>query len=283
MSGENILNRISSIIDILPTSERKIGLTILDSPSDVITMTAQELATISNTSPATVIRFCKKIDIPSYTQLKIKLSAEIKNPVYEGYFDITSNEPIQDIKLKLLANAYQSMQETASLLNNEKIEKFVDITVEAPVIYVYGVGASNLVAENFTQKWSRIGKTVICIQDIHILITLFVSSPKNSIFFAISNSGETSDVIELVGIAKKYHLYTIGLSQFGKNALSKKVDLSIQTVRSSEGRMRSAATTSLHDQFLVIDVLFYAYVSRNFDQTIDKIQRSRDEVNKFKK
>lgn len=282
MSRENILKRIKSVIDNLPTSERKIGQAILKDPSLVINMTAQELADFSGSSPATVIRFCKKIDIQSYTQLKIKLSAEIETPTYEGYSDINVNESIEEIKQKLLANAYQSMQDTISILNDVKVEEFVDRLISAPVIYAYGVGASYLVAENFSHKWSRIGKTVICIQDIHILLTMFVSAPEQSLFFAISNSGETTDITELAIIAKKYDIYTVGLTQFGKNSLSSKVDLSIQTVKSNESRMRSAATTSLHDQFIVIDVLFYAYASRNFDNMIDKIEASREEVKKFK-
>ena len=283
MSGENIQGRIRSIIDLLPSSERKIGLTILKNPSSVIDMTAAELSKVAGTSPATVIRFCKKIDIPSFTQLKIKLSGEIDTPIHEGYSDIAENESIQEIKMKLLANAYQSMQETVSLLNDQRIEQVVDLLVAAPVIYVYGLGASYLVAENFAQKWNRVGKTVICIPDIHILVTILVSSPKDAMFFAISNSGETKDVLDLVGIAQKYHVRTVGLSQFGQNTLATKVELPIQTVRSNEAVVRSAATTSLHDQFIVIDVLFYAYASRNFDQLNQLIQKSKKEVKEFEK
>lgn len=281
MSGENIQGRIRSIIDLLPSSERKIGLTILNNPASVIDMTAAELSKVAGTSPATVIRFCKKIDIPSFTQLKIKLSAEIDVPTHEGYADIAENESIQEIKMKLLANAYQSMQETVSLLNDQRIEQVVDLLVAAPVIYVYGIGASYLVAENFAQKWNRVGKTVICIPDVHILVTILVSAPKDAVFFAISNSGETKDVLSLVEIAQKYQVGTVGLSQFGQNTLATKVDLPLQTVRSNEAVIRSAATTSLHDQFIVVDVLFYAYASRNFDQMIQLVQKSKREVRQF--
>lgn len=281
MSGENIQGRIRSIMDLLPNSERKIGLTILKDPTSVIDMTAAELSKVAGTSPATVIRFCKKIDVPSFTQLKIKLSAEIDIPTHEGYSDITENESIQEIKMKLLANAYQSMQETVSLLNDKRIEQVVDLLVAAPIIYVYGVGASYLVAENFAQKWNRVGKTVVCIPDVHILVTILVSAPKKAVFFAISNSGETKDVLRLVEIAQKYDVHTVGLSQFGQNTLTTKVELPLQTVRSNEAVIRSAATTSLHDQFIVVDVLFYAYASRNFDQMIQLIQKSKLEVKQF--
>ncbi|MFD1900245.1 MurR/RpiR family transcriptional regulator [Enterococcus termitis] len=280
MSGENIQGRIISILDTLPKSEQKIGNTILQDPSKVIDMTAAELANHAGTSPATVIRFCKKIDVPSFTQLKVRLSAEIEVPVYEGYSDITANESVDEIKSKLLGNAYQSMQETVALLNEERVETIVDLLLAAPIIYVFGIGASYLVAENIAQKWNRIGKTVVCVQDSHVLVTILVSAPKEALFFCISHSGETKEVLRLVDVAQKHQLKTIGLSQFGNNTLTNKV-YSLQTVRSNEAVLRSAATTSLHDQFIVVDVLFYAYASRNFDRTLEMIQESKAEVRTY--
>ncbi|EOL46465.1 MurR/RpiR family transcriptional regulator [Enterococcus caccae] len=281
MSGENIQGRIVSMLDVLPNSERKIGRTILDNPSMVIDMTASELSNYAGTSPATVIRFCKKIDVPSFTQLKIRLSAEIEAPIYEGYSDITANESVDEIKTKLLGNAYQSMQETVALLKEQRVETIVDVLVAAPIIYVFGIGASYLVAENIAQKWNRIGKTVVCVQDPHVLVTILVSAPKEAVFFCISHSGETKEVVRLLDVAKKHQLKTIGLSQFGNNTLTNKAEYMLQTVRSNEAALRSAATTSLHDQFIVVDVLFYAYASRNFEQTIEMIQESKAEVRKY--
>lgn len=281
MSGENIQGRIRSIIDILPSSERKIGLAILKDPSQVVDMTATELSTFAGTSPATVIRFCKKIDIPSFTQMKVRLSAELETPAHEGYSDITENESIQEIKTKLLGNAYQSMQETVALLNSQRIEQIVDVLVEASVIYVYGIGASYLVAENIAQKWSRVGKTVVCVPDTHVLVSILVSAPKKAVFIAISNSGETKEVLKLADTAKKYEITTIGFTQFGNNSLLKKVEFPIQTVRSNEAVVRSAATTSLHAQFIAVDVLFYVYASRDFNQIRKIIHNSKQEVKQF--
>ncbi|MGX7263857.1 MurR/RpiR family transcriptional regulator [Enterococcus crotali] len=283
MSGENIQGRIISMLDVLPNSEKKIGKVILENPSLVIEMTASELSHYAGTSPATVIRFCKKIDVPSFTQLKIRLSAEIETPIYEGYSDITANGSVNEIKTKLLGNAYQSMQETVALLNEKRIETIVDLLITAPIIYVFGIGASYLVAENIAQKWNRIGKTVVCVQDSHVLVTILVSAPKEAVFFCVSHSGETKEVLRLLEVAQKHQLKTIGLSQFGNNTLTSKVDYSVQTVRSNEAVLRSAATTSLHDQFIVVDVLFYAYASRNFEHTLDMIQESKAEVRNYEK
>ncbi|WP_414839220.1 MurR/RpiR family transcriptional regulator [Carnobacterium sp. TMP28] len=281
MIGENIQGRIRSIINELSNSEKKIGELILKIPSEAINMTALELATRAGTSPATVIRFCKSIDIPSFTQLKVKLSSEIESPTFEGYFDIKANEPVHEIKAKLLGNAYQSMKETIEQLNDQRIDEVVDVLLHASIIYVYGIGASHLVAENISQKWNRIGKPTICATDPHILISILVTAPKEAIFIGISNSGETKEVIRLVEIAKSYKIRTIGLTQFGANSIAGKVDYSIQTVRSKEAELRSAATSSLHAQFIAVDALFYTYASRQYDPSISMIRNSKEEIKKY--
>lgn len=281
MNWDNIQGRISSTFDLLSKSEQKIGRAILKNPAEIIHMTAKELSDYVGTSSATVIRFCKKIDVPSFTQLKIYLSAEIDLPSHEGYSDIPVNESIDKIKMKLLGNAYQSMRETVALLKEERIELVTDILVEASIIYVYGIGASYLVAENIAQKWNRVGKITMCLLDSHSLVTNLISAPKNAVFWGISHSGETKEILRLVDVAQKVGVKTVGLSQFGHNSLAKRVDYSLQTVRSNESVLRSAATTSLHDQFIVVDILFYSYVSRDVAQMSEKIQKSKDEVQNY--
>lgn len=282
MKEKHVESRIRSIVDELPQSERKIAQFILDNPSSTIGMTANNLAKESGTSPASVIRFCKSIGIPSFTELKIRLSAEIDSPSYTSYSDITPDEPINEIKNKLLGNAYQSMKETLNILSVSDIEKFVEAIDDSDIIYVFGLGASYLVAENIAQKWNRIGKTCVCIADPHLLISILSSSTKNSVFIGISNSGETKEVLSLVKVAQMNDVKTISLTQFGSNSLSSKVDISIQTVKSKEAELRSAATSSLLSQFMAVDVLFYSYVSKNYDANIEQIRHSRSLVDAYK-
>ena len=281
MIGLNVMGRISSIYNELSKSEKKIGDFLLENPKEVTRMTALEVANASNVSPATVIRFCKSIGIPSFTQLKVTIASELERPTNQEYSDIEENESVEKIKEKLLANAHQTMFDTAQYLEDKKIEESVTKLQEAPLVFTFGVGASWLVAENISQKFNRIGKSVIAISDLHILLATIVSAPKKSVLIAISNSGNTKEVNSLVDLANKYGLVTIGLSQFGNNQLSQKVDVSLQTVKANEAEMRSAATSSLHAQFIAIDILFYAYATKNFTEITSIIQSSRHEVKKY--
>ncbi|MGO2266847.1 MurR/RpiR family transcriptional regulator [Vagococcus salmoninarum] len=282
MEGRHIHHRIESILGELTQSEQKIASIVLEKPEAVIEMTANDLAKVSKTSPASVIRFCKSINIPSFTELKLKLSAELTSTTYTGYSDIVPGEPIKEIKNKLLGNAYQSMKETVNLLDERVIISVIDAIKQASLVYVYGVGASYLVAENIAQKWNRIGKTCVCVADAHLFLSILIAAPKDAVFIGISNSGETREVSRLADVAQESGLKTIGITQFGSNTLSNISDISVQTVRSKEAEIRSAATSSLLAPFMAIDVLFYAYVSENYAENINRIRLSRKAVDKYK-
>lgn len=225
----------------------------------------------------------RSIGISGFTELKLKLSAEVDTSNYTSYSDISPGEPIKDIKSKLLGNAYQSMKDTVNLIDENVIDETNELIRKAPIVYVYGLGASYLVAENIAQKWNRIGKTVVCLSDAHLLLVILTSAVKEAVFIGISNSGETKEVIHMLKIAKNSGLKTISITQFGSNTISHLTDVSIHTVRSNEAELRSAATSSLLAQFMAIDVLFYAYVSESYEENITRIRQSRKAIEQYKK
>lgn len=283
MNSKHVDSRVRSIFDDLTRSEQKIAQFILDKPEEVIKMTASDLAKASKTSPASVIRFCKSIGIPSFPELKLELSAERDAPITLEYADIVPNEKIADVKSKLLGNAYQAMKETVQLADEETLLNASKEIANARVIYVFGIGSSYLVAENFAQKWSRIGKVCICMPDVHQLIASLTSAPKDTIFIGISNSGETAEVLSLNQMAQNRQLKTISITEFGVNSLNKKADINLRTVRSKEVSLRSAATSSLMSQFMLVDLLFYTYVLGDYDTHMENILNSRKLVDEYKR
>lgn len=281
MVSVNILVRIESVIDELPNSERKVAQYILENADHIVRMSVHELATQANASSAAVIRLCRSIGVEGYSELKLSLSSQLSHSLKSGFYDIEHNETIQSIKGKIVSNSVQVIKETAIELDEEIIDRTIESIKNADVVYVYGLGASSLVADDIMQKWSRLGKVVVAIQDAHIYASILSGVAKNCIFFCVSNTGETSEVLSLVDIAKEAGCQTIGLSRFGQNSLSQKVGLSLQYVRAPEAQFRSAAISSILAQFTTVDIIFYAYVSKYYEDSMEKIVNSRNAVLKF--
>lgn len=279
MTRTNIIGLIKSIEDNLPKAEAKVARYILNHPQEVLNMTAKDLGEVSNSSAPTVIRLSKRLGMDSFPQMKSMLFNELANDNnIEGYSDILADESLIEIKEKLLGNAYQALSDTLPLLNQEIISKAIRAIENAEIIYIFGIGSSYLVAQNIEQKWNRIGKTCIVIPDTHSLVSTMTTSKKNGLFIGVSNSGETSEVLKLMKIAKKNYLQTMSITQFGENSISKEAEINLQHIRVNEPAYRGAATVSLHVQFYLVDVLFYTYASKHYDEVMNHIISSREEI-----
>lgn len=279
--GNNILLVIRKYLNSLPQSEKKIAGTILNDPASVIHMSATQLAFKAESSSAAVIRFCHSIGLKGFTELKLKLSADSHGIRENLYTEISPKENLDQIKKKMVLNVSHVFNETNQILDSELIATATKIFNEAYSIYVYGLGASHIVALDFQQKLSRIGKEVICSQDQHMLVTSMSVSEK-SVLLAISNSGEKMESIALTKTAKALGLKTVSLTRDTKNRLSLTADVALKTANTQEAPLRSGATISLLTQLYAIDLLFYDYAVKHYDITVEKLEKSKEAIQLLK-
>ncbi|WP_278902908.1 MurR/RpiR family transcriptional regulator [Dolosigranulum pigrum] len=129
-----------------------------------------------------------------------------------------------------------------------------------------------VVAKNITQKWIRIGKNILNFDDIHQLMTAMISFSKNASIILVSNSGQTKEILDIAKFAREKSITTIGITQFGDHPLGKLANLNIHTTHTEEAALRSAAISSLHAQFFIVDILFYLFIQKYHDQYIENIQ-----------
>jgi len=278
---ENIILQIKSKLTSLSKSEKKLGKYILSHAVETVNDNTSELAKKAGVSPATVVRFCRSIGLSGFSQLKIRLYADASGLDREIYTDITSNEDIAMIADKLALRFNQSITQTANLLETGCIEKITAMVDKSPAIYVYGIGASHVAAEDFMHKFSRIGKPVVHTLDHHLLGSSLINASKDSMFVAISNSGETNEAIKLTQIAKQNGLFTAGITQKRDSTLARIVDVPLIHHGGEAVLLRSAATTSLAAQLFTIDVLYFAYVARHYEEIMHRLKNSKINIQTF--
>ncbi|WP_405114343.1 MurR/RpiR family transcriptional regulator [Paenibacillus sp. FSL K6-1217] len=275
MAAGSMISQIELVLNELPESEKKVAEYILANAKEVMHMSIHELAAKAEASSAAVVRFCRSLGIEGFPALKIRLSAEVENSNYVGYFDVESNETVHSIIDKMLSNTILTFQNTASQLDAQSIEQAVSLLQQAEVIYVYGIGASFLIAEDAAQKWLRLGKNVYAISDRHLLAAAMATKSENAVFWGFSYSGETSEVIQLIKRAKEQGINTISLTRPGNNKLSQLADVSLFTARAPEAKLRSAATSSRFAQLFVLDIVFSVYASAEHDFTVEQLAKTR--------
>ncbi|WP_025085717.1 MurR/RpiR family transcriptional regulator [Companilactobacillus paralimentarius] len=280
----SVRGRILNSQSELSAAERKVAEFILQNPNKTIQMTAVQLATASGSSPASVIRLTKHLEIDSFTTLKILLSSDLtKNQSDPKMNDDISYEDLNSIKGKLLTSALESIRETTDQLNRGEVTRLVKAIIGSNQLFLFGVGASNLVAENISQKWNRIGYPTVADDDLNSLVPKLVNAKKGGILWVISNSGESPEVLIAAKNAKKYNLKLVSLTRFGKNSLAKLSDIAVHTSQPKESPNRIAATNSLLAQFMIIDIIFYYFVSQTYDSSSKVLIDSHNAIEQYKR
>ncbi|GCF94931.1 RpiR family transcriptional regulator [Enterococcus florum] len=280
--NDDILFLIRDKLPVLSKSERKLAEYILAKPEKVIRFTASQLAHEAASSPATIIRFTRSIGLNGFTELKLQLSSDMGQRQAEVYTDIDKGDNPSTIKTKLKARIDYVLNKNVACLSEENVEKCVELVEDARTIYMYGVGASSLVAQDMYQKFSRLGKVVVFDQDYHHMAGMMSSVGQGSLFVGVSNSGETRETIRLAQLATERGMKVIGLTSFEDSKLAKIATYSLISDHEGENPLRAAATVSLMAQLFVVDVFFLSYAAKHYDQTIELLKNTKEAVKKVK-
>ncbi|MGX7148647.1 MurR/RpiR family transcriptional regulator [Enterococcus ureasiticus] len=275
---QNIILTIQDHLKHLPGSEQKVAEYILNNTSAVINMSAQELAKKSGSSPAAIIRFCRSIKVSGFTGLKLLLSANLGNVDTQMYTEVENGETTAAIKEKLQHRLIHVLERTNENLEDQAIDQSVEELESAEIIFVYGLGASSLVAQDIYQKFTRLGLSVFFTMDHHLFASAIGTNRLKGIFIGISHSGTNQETNALADLAIEKGLSVIGLTADADSALSQKSSILLLTPIGGEAPLRSAATVSLTAQLYVVDVLFFAYAAKNYNETLERIQDSKEAV-----
>ena len=272
----NIQTQIELLLPELPESERKVGEFILQNQQEITIMSVHQLAEEAGSSAAAVSRFCRSLGISGFPALKMRLSIETRLEQPFEITDVEANESSSVIADKVLKKTVQMLYDTIGQLNYGMIDQAVSALQKAEIIYFYGIGASQLVAEDAAQKWGRVGKKVVTLQDRHTLAAVMASQCENAVFWGFSYSGETKEVLQLIRIATELGMTTIGLSRSGNSKLSQVVDVDLSVARAPEAKLRSAATSSRFGQLYLLDVVFFTYASAEYKTMVKRIEKSHE-------
>ncbi|SHI12095.1 MurR/RpiR family transcriptional regulator [Clostridium intestinale] len=262
-------------------SEQKISEYILKNQEEVVNLSAQELGEKTGTSPASIVRFSRKLGFSGFGELKIEIAKTTNSEEEELDTIISPKDSVSDIAEKVVNRAVTSLKETYSLINTTNLEEAINLMREANTIYLFGIGASSLVAMDLMYKLVRINKRVIFNIDSHLQLAAAVHITNKDVAIGISYSGKTREVNEGVIRAKEKGAKVISITNCNKNPLSSISDISLN-IPNEERQLRFGAISSRMDQLALIDILFLGVAIGNFDKIEDMLMETKEIVKKLK-
>lgn len=278
-AAEDVMEKQQSVMDIINIrydsffeQEKKIANYIMQHHKDVVNMTIGELAEASGTSVATVSRFCRKCDADGFHHLKISLAKEI----IEGDQEVSVSNDIsrKDIGQSLqniLANKVEELRQTVSLINEKELNEVLDHIQNAGTVQLVAVGNTIPVALDGAFKLNEIGIHAAAGTIWETQLAFSLTLKPGDVMIAISNSGESRQVVKMVKEAKKNGVTTIGITNNPKSEIGSSVDYHIQTA-TREKLFLNEFCFSRVSAMTVMEIL-YLFLTVGQEKSYDRLSR----------
>ena len=279
----DLLGEIKSSFNSFHASEALIANCVISDPVGVSQMNISQLADFSTTSVASVVRFSKAIGYKGYPEFRMALVSEVSrlglnvNSVSELDSGITTEDSIEEIIRKIALADSRAIQTTAERLDVKSFKNVVDAWNKASNIGIFGLASSGYVAMDLQLKLNRQGKNAVAWRDAHTALTSVSLLGPGDCLVAISHSGTTLDVVEVIEEFKSHGVTIILITNAIRSTATALADFVLHT-SARETTFRSGATSSRIAQLTVVDCLCVALAQRNWSGTKSALDQSRSAV-----
>lgn len=272
MSG---LYKIRQAYSSFTTTEKKIAEYIEKNREKVIESSSQDLAKITGTSASAWVRFAKKLGYKGITALKVDLAKEKDDNGDMFNVVISENDSIETMIKKVNSISIATIDQTYKLLNSKTLKDAISCILNSKNIFLVGVGGSGIICNDFMQKLTRINRNVIYHEDSHVLMARVAHIKKEDVIIAVSYSGETETINNIVSYAKIVGTPVIAITQYNvKSTLAKLSDLTFYTPV-EEKELRLGSISSRNAAFVITDLLYYGVAKNNTKQTKEDLIATR--------
>ncbi|MBE7036509.1 MAG: MurR/RpiR family transcriptional regulator [Ruminococcaceae bacterium] len=263
-------------------TDEKIARYFLKHPQEAVFLSVGELGAATKTSPTAIMRFVKKINYEGLNELRIAIAHGEKDIQPESTLIVKKTDSVSAVKSTMVNLICDSAGTTGALNPDGVLEKAIKMIQKADTLYLFGVGASGIVAEDLYHKLVRINKR--CMFDVksNVQTMYSVHGTKKDAYIAFSYSGESREVNAAVAECKASGVPGIAVSGAVASTLSKLADVWIK-LPSMEKDLRIGAIQSRYASLMISDILFLGIAQANYEEMEENLKRTRRIVKQLNK
>lgn len=256
MAKGTVISRIQSMSASGKNSAGSISAYVLRQPQDVLQMTLTELASRVGTSVASISRYCTMLGYDTYRAFQIDLTASLANNNTSVSDFFSPEDDTSTVVRRVFEMNRQGLADTESLLNNDRMVEVARLVMNSRRICLLGIGGSGLVARSSALKLASLGVTALAITDPYEGILTLSSSTPADVVIAISHTGRSGFIIELLELAKLKGSRTVGITNYSDSTLADMCEFAFMT-SFRERRINAAVSSSSIEQLCILDALYF--------------------------
>lgn len=273
MTIENIIKYSDNLTPI----ENQLANYILNNKEQIKKCSIQQLAERTFVSKSAIYRFCKKIGLDGYNELKVKLVQDITDDnvntsAIDVNFPFNADDSNRMIAQKLLRLYESAITDTHNFIDVEELNKVVSMLYNAEIIDIYTHAHNINIAENFQDKMRSIGRMVNCSEVFYDQRCMATASGKNHVAIILSYSGRATFLPSIVKTLYRKGVPMILIGRAGNNAVSNYIKHRLYISDRENLRNRISQFSSHIAMQYMLDVLFASIFRINYEANIEYIQ-----------
>lgn len=273
---KSVIVKLREYMKEASTTEKGIIEYLLENPEQTAEMSIRELAKECYASASTITRLCHKNGFSHYKDFQKALlyeNALRKNMITDRNCEISRDDSLEELVDKIVYKSVISLEDTKSLIDLDVLEKSVQLLLKSKKIVFFGMGASLLVARDAYLKFLRINKPCLVNEDYHAQIVAAQNMGSEDAAIIISYSGMTPEMVRCAEILKDANVPFISITGFRETPISKLADYNLY-ITATEFEFRTGKLASRISQLAVVDMLYVAFVQRNYNTSMHSLQKT---------
>lgn len=258
----------ASIFDLIRThmldfsaTQKNIADYVMANPDAVTHMTIEQLASICNTSVATINRFYRRLGISSFQDFKLQLTANITSrSEKDRRMSKIYSDGVMASAHQLINNHMHIQERALSYLQESNISKAAQLMVSANRILFFGTPEMILTTELVCGKFMHSSDSVYCFPDIHMQEIGLKSLKEGDVLFVITDGHESGEYLnEIASSIQNVDAHIISVFPLEPLPSASYFSLASSTISYDMEDVFSAGETTLN---FIIDVLLVEFVKK---------------------
>lgn len=272
MLPHGLMVQMQAVYDTLKSAERKAADVLLEDIGFVKEATIVEMARRAQCSEATLVRLARKLGYKGYPEMREDIRSAAGGEA-QLYHNINASDTTEELLSKVFSSAIQALADTLQCIDHNSYEQAVAYIANAGKLMFCGVGGSYAVALSGMQKMMRLGFPAIASMDLDTQLVHLSAFGEDDVLIAVSYSGKTKSVLDLVRYAKGKHVKIIAITNYPASPLAKQSDVVLQTAAFTQ-QLNGEVMSKRITQLCVIESLFVSLLVQQEDHYQMELERA---------
>ena len=280
-----IINELNELkrMNKLTSTEQGIVNYILTNPEELEKISSRQLAELTYTSPATVVRICQKLGFSGYSEFKIKYLQEVNQTPRMDQINrtnpITSEDSLHRIVNQVAALEITAIEQTKKGIDLDQLNRVSELLNQATCIDFYAFDNNLHLAKNACSHFLYAGKQAVIHDSSNAQFMQAFASVEGHVAIIISRTGENPMLYRIANVLRERKIPLLVLTESRHSSLAKisTEHLYLYNVHRFTDMGTILFQTSVQYLF---DLLFAILFSRNFENSV-KQNEMYEEINEY--